>query len=66
MKEFKNYINCYLDTIEKIDKKKYQDKFPWVNDKLFNEQWQFWLGNKLIDVDGNVIKRSNKQKLIFF
>lgn len=65
MKEFKNYINCYLDTIEKIDKKKYQDKFPWVNDKLFNEQWQFWLGNKLIDVDGNVIKRSNKQKLIF-
>lgn len=41
MKKFKNYINCYLDTIEKIDKKKYQDKFPWVNDKLFNEQWQF-------------------------
>lgn len=65
MEEFKNYINCYLDTIEKIDKKKYQEKFPWVNDKLFNEQWLFWLGNKLIDADGNVIENFSKQKLVF-
>lgn len=43
MKEFKSYINCYLDSIEKVDKNKYQEEFPWVNDKLFNEQWNFGL-----------------------
>lgn len=65
MKEFKSYMSCYLDSIEKVDKNKYQEEFPWVNDKLFNEQWRFWLENKFIDESGNVTKRSNKQKLIF-
>lgn len=65
MDNFEQYINCYLDSIDKFDRDKYLKQFPWINSNLLIEQYSFWQKYGFLDLNNNVIKGKKKQSLVF-